>query len=53
VADATPTATGAGTGSDSFGATVQRMLGSPRRLRTFNVVMGLLLAASIVLIVVI
>lgn len=37
----------------AFGATVQRMLGSPRRLRTFNVVMGLLLAASIVLIVVI
>ena len=37
----------------AFGATVQRMLGSPRRLRTFNVVMGLLLAASLVLIVVI
>ena len=37
----------------AFGATVQRMLGSQRRLRTFNVVMGLLLAASIVLIVVI
>ena len=37
----------------AFGATVQRMLGSPRRLRTFNGVMGLLLAASIVLIVVI
>ena len=37
----------------AFGATVQRMLGSPRRLRTFNVMMGLLLAASIVLIVVI
>jgi threonine/homoserine/homoserine lactone efflux protein len=37
----------------AFGATVQRILGSPRRLRTFNVVMGLLLAASIVLIVVI
>jgi len=37
----------------AFGATVQRMLRSPRRLRTFNVVMGLLLAASIVLIVVI
>ena len=37
----------------AFGATVQRALRSPGRLRTFNVAMGLLLAASIVLIVVI
>ena len=36
----------------AFGATVQRMLRSPRRLRTFNVAMGLLLAASIALIIV-
>jgi threonine/homoserine/homoserine lactone efflux protein len=35
----------------AFGATVQRALRSPRRLRTFNVAMGLLLAASIMLIV--
>jgi threonine/homoserine/homoserine lactone efflux protein len=34
-----------------FGATVQRLLRSPRRLRLFNVAMGLLLAVSIVLIV--
>jgi threonine/homoserine/homoserine lactone efflux protein len=33
-----------------FGATVQRLLRSRRRLRIFNVTMGLLLAASIVLI---
>jgi len=35
----------------AFGATIQRMLTSPRRLRAFNVAMGALLAASIVLIV--
>jgi threonine/homoserine/homoserine lactone efflux protein len=35
----------------AFGAAVQRVLDSPRRLRTFNVVMGVLLALSIVLIV--
>jgi len=35
----------------TFGATVQRVLRSPRRLRLFNVAMGLLLAVSIVLIV--
>jgi threonine/homoserine/homoserine lactone efflux protein len=35
----------------TFGATVQRVLRSPRRLRLFNVAMGLLLAISIVLIV--
>ena len=34
----------------AFGATVQRMLRSPRRLRAFNVAMGVLLAVSIVLI---
>jgi threonine/homoserine/homoserine lactone efflux protein len=35
----------------AFGAAVQRALQSPRRLRAFNVVMGALLALSIVLIV--
>jgi threonine/homoserine/homoserine lactone efflux protein len=35
----------------AFGATIQRMLGSPRRLRAFNVAMGALLAVSIVLII--
>jgi threonine/homoserine/homoserine lactone efflux protein len=35
----------------AFGATVQRFLTSPRRLRVFNIAMGLLLALSIVLIV--
>jgi threonine/homoserine/homoserine lactone efflux protein len=35
----------------AFGATVQRFLGSPRRLRIFNVAMGVLLAVSIALIV--
>ena len=35
----------------AFGATVQRFLTNPRRLRVFNVVMGALLAVSIVLIV--
>ena len=35
----------------AFGAAVQRTLQSPRRLRTFNVVMGALLALSIALIV--
>jgi len=35
----------------AFGATVQRLLGSERRLRIFNVAMGVLLALSIVLIV--
>jgi threonine/homoserine/homoserine lactone efflux protein len=34
----------------AFGATVQRLLRSRRRLRIFNVTMGLLLAASIALI---
>ena len=34
----------------AFGATVQRGLGSPRRMRTFNIAMGALLALSIVLI---
>ncbi len=35
----------------AFGATIQRVLRSPRRLRVFNIAMGALLAASIVLIV--
>ena len=35
----------------AFGATVQRFLHGPRRLRIFNVAMGALLALSIVLIV--
>jgi len=35
----------------AFGAAVQRLLGSERRLRIFNVAMGVLLALSIVLIV--
>lgn len=35
----------------AFGATLQRILTSPRRLRVFNVTMGALLALSIVLIV--
>jgi threonine/homoserine/homoserine lactone efflux protein len=35
----------------AFGAAVQRLLHAPRRLRIFNVAMGLLLALSIVLIV--
>ena len=35
----------------AFGATIQRVLRSPRRLRVFNVAMGGLLAASIVLLV--
>jgi len=35
----------------AFGATIQRVLQSPRRLRMFNVAMGVLLAVSIVLIV--
>jgi threonine/homoserine/homoserine lactone efflux protein len=35
----------------AFGATVQRLLRSPRRLRIFNVAMGVLLALSVVLIV--
>jgi threonine/homoserine/homoserine lactone efflux protein len=35
----------------AFGATVQRFLGSPRRLRAFNIAMGALLVLSIVLIV--
>jgi threonine/homoserine/homoserine lactone efflux protein len=35
----------------AFGATVQRVLQSPRRLRTFNIAMGALLALSIALIV--
>jgi len=35
----------------AFGATIQRVLSSPRRLRAFNIAMGALLAASIVLIV--
>lgn len=34
----------------AFGATVQRMLRTPRRRRVFNVAMGALLASSIVLI---
>jgi threonine/homoserine/homoserine lactone efflux protein len=34
----------------AFGASVQRLLTSPRRLRTFNVVMGALLALSVVVI---
>jgi threonine/homoserine/homoserine lactone efflux protein len=34
----------------AFGATAQRLLRSPRRMRVFNVVMGTLLALSIVLI---
>jgi threonine/homoserine/homoserine lactone efflux protein len=34
----------------AFGAAVQRALRRPRRLRVFNIVMGVLLAASIVLI---
>jgi threonine/homoserine/homoserine lactone efflux protein len=34
----------------AFGAAVQRLLGSERRLRIFNVAMGVLLALSIVLI---
>jgi threonine/homoserine/homoserine lactone efflux protein len=35
----------------AFGAAVQRVLGSRRRLRMFNIAMGILLALSIVLIV--
>jgi len=35
----------------AFGAAVQHALHSPRRLRIFNVVMGVLLALSIALIV--
>jgi threonine/homoserine/homoserine lactone efflux protein len=35
----------------AFGATVQRVLRSPRRLRAFNIAMGVLLALSIALIV--
>lgn len=35
----------------AFGAAVQRLLRSPRRLRVFNVTMGVLLALSIVLII--
>src|SRR5262245_42663471 len=35
----------------AFGATVQRVLRSPRRLRVFNIAMGVLLALSVVLIV--
>ncbi len=35
----------------AFGAAVQRLLGSERRLRIFNIAMGVLLALSIVLIV--
>jgi threonine/homoserine/homoserine lactone efflux protein len=35
----------------AFGATIQRFLGSPRRLRIFNVAMGALLVVSIALIV--
>ena len=35
----------------AFGATVQRLLHSRRRLRIFNVAMGVLLAVSIALIV--
>jgi len=35
----------------AFGAAIQRMLRSPRGFRVFNVAMGVLLAASIVLIV--
>ena len=35
----------------AFGATVQRVLRSPRRLRVFNVAMGVLLALSVVLII--
>jgi threonine/homoserine/homoserine lactone efflux protein len=35
----------------AFGATVHHVLGSPRRLRVFNVAMGVLLALSIALIV--
>ena len=35
----------------AFGAAVQRLLGSERRMRIFNVAMGVLLALSIVLIV--
>lgn len=34
----------------AFGAAAQRLLNSPRRMRAFNVTMGLLLALSIVLI---
>jgi threonine/homoserine/homoserine lactone efflux protein len=36
----------------AFGAALQRVLSSPRRLRLFNIVMGLLLAASVVLMLV-
>jgi threonine/homoserine/homoserine lactone efflux protein len=35
----------------AFGATVHHVLGSPRRLRVFNIAMGVLLALSIALIV--
>ena len=35
----------------AFGATVQRVLREPRRLRAFNIVMGVMLALSVVLIV--
>ena len=35
----------------AFGAAVQRVLGSGRRLRLFNIVMGALLALSIALII--
>jgi threonine/homoserine/homoserine lactone efflux protein len=36
----------------AFGATVQRVLRSPRRLRIFNVTMGVLLALSVALILI-
>ena len=35
----------------AFGASMRRVLSSPRRLRTFNVAMGVLLALTILLIV--
>ena len=35
----------------AFGATVHRVLDSPRRVRIFNVVMGVLLALSIILVI--
>jgi threonine/homoserine/homoserine lactone efflux protein len=35
----------------AFGAAVQRLLRSPRRMRVFNIAMGVLLALSIVLII--
>jgi threonine/homoserine/homoserine lactone efflux protein len=34
----------------AFGAVLQRVLSSPRRLRAFNIAMGVLLAASVILI---